>query len=642
MKRTSFVAALSLSALLAPAVPSAAQPPAGGAQAPKPRARTPKPEADPLAEMRRTTAINLITSLADEARSFRDETLRARVQARAADALWETEQERARTLFRRAWDAADAADRESQRRLDEDRRRQRAQGGSMVFMSPPNLRSEVLRLASRRERALGEEFLGKIEEARKQQLADAALPKAGDAPKAADTPEDEMMGDETTYAQRLALARQLLEAGDVERARQFAETALQRASRGAIRFLTSLRRAAPAEADKVYSTLLARVAADPASDANTVSMLSSYLFSPGFIIAIDRGGSFSSESSGTQPLPENVPDELRRAFFQTAAAVLLRALPPADQDRTTSGRVGTYFMIGRLLPLFEQHMPERVAPLRTMMAALTPDVSQRQRTENEHLLTAGLERDDQPRRDEVQAALDKLSRASTPAERDRAYQEAAFAALARSDPRAREFAERVEDKDARAQLLSYVDYDAVGRALTKKEPEEAVKLARDGALTRLQRVWAYTEAAKLIAKDDRGRAVEVLDEAAEEARRIDAADADRPRAVLAVLTPLFDLDAGRVWSLMPDLVKSVNAAPEFTGEDGRLVIKFQTRERSSIRSSNVDAFNLQPVFAALARVDMTRAVEFAKSFTGEGPRASATLAVAAAALKEPAKPRPAS
>ncbi|HEY9284047.1 MAG TPA: hypothetical protein VIP46_11395, partial [Pyrinomonadaceae bacterium] len=224
----------------------------------------------------------------------------------------------------------------------------------------------------------------------------------------------------------------------------------------------------------------------------------------------------------------------------------------------------------------------------------------------------------------------------------RAYQDAAFAALARNDPRAREFAERVEDRDARAQLLSYVDYEAVGRALTEKKAEEAVKLARAGALTPIQRVWSYTEAAKLLVKEDRGRAVEVLDEAAEEARRIDAADADRPRAVLSVLTPLFDLDAGRVWALMPDLVKSVNAAPEFTGEDGRLVIKFQTRERSSVRSSTVDAFNLQPVFAALARTDMNRAVEFARSFTGEGPRASATLAVATAVLKEPAKPRPAS
>ena len=155
MKRTSLVAALSLSVLLAPATPVVAQPPAGSAQTQRPRARQPKAEADPLAEVRRTTAINLITSLADEARSFRDEALRARVQARAADALWETDQERARTLFRRAWDAAEAADREAQRRHEEERRRQRERGGPSVWMTSPNLRSEVLRISWRRERALG-------------------------------------------------------------------------------------------------------------------------------------------------------------------------------------------------------------------------------------------------------------------------------------------------------------------------------------------------------------------------------------------------------------------------------------------------------------------------------------------------------
>jgi len=46
--------------------------------------------ADPLAEARRTMASSLLTSLADEARSFRDLALRARVQARSADALWNT------------------------------------------------------------------------------------------------------------------------------------------------------------------------------------------------------------------------------------------------------------------------------------------------------------------------------------------------------------------------------------------------------------------------------------------------------------------------------------------------------------------------------------------------------------------------
>src|ERR1043166_2009807 len=57
-------------------------------------------EADAEAAQQRTIAISLVSTLADEARSFKDQTRRARVQARAADVLWDSDPERARELFR--------------------------------------------------------------------------------------------------------------------------------------------------------------------------------------------------------------------------------------------------------------------------------------------------------------------------------------------------------------------------------------------------------------------------------------------------------------------------------------------------------------------------------------------------------------
>lgn len=627
MKRTPRLAALSLAALLSPA-PTAAQTPAPPAQAPaKPRARPARAAAaDPLDETRRATAIALVTSLADEARAFKDETLRARVQARAANSLWETDAERARALFRRAWEAAEAADREALRRSEEEKQRQRQAGGPVVWTSPPDLRGEVLRLASRRDRDLGEEFLARLDEARKQQERDALTAKP-DGPKAT-----ELMGDEGGQGQRLALAHQLLDGGDAPRALQFADPALQRVTSGGMRFLTALRQVAPEDADKYYSALLARSAADPASDANTVSLLTSYVFTPQLFINIDRGGGYGISTTGEQKPPAGMPDALRRAFFQTAAAVLVRPLPPPDQDRSTSGRLGAYFMIARLLPLFEQHLPAAVPPLRAQLAALSPDATQSFRSSIEQLLTSGLVPEEQRTRDDVQNALDKMGRATTPAERDGFLMDAAMAAAAKGDPRAREFAERVSDADVRAQLVAYVDYDAVSRALTKKDAEEAVRLVRKSALTPIQRVWALTEAAKLLGRDDRGRALELLDEATEDSRRIDAADANRARATLAVITPLFELDQNRVWSLMPELVKTVNATPDYTGEDGQITVRVRTRSRASIRSSNADTFNLQPIFEALAREDLNRAVEFARTLTADAPRAVATLAIARAVL----------
>ncbi|HEX8163116.1 MAG TPA: hypothetical protein VF538_14700 [Pyrinomonadaceae bacterium] len=629
--------ATTLVALFALATPAAlAQAPAAAKPTAKPRAKAAPAAYDPLAESRRTTAVTLVSSLADEARSFHDEMLRARVQARAADALWETEPERARSLFRRAWDAAELADKEIARRVEEDKRRQLAAGGSVMLSRPANLRSEVLRLAAKRDRALGEEFLAKLDEQRKQDERDAAAKLAGqpDAP-APNTPAG--LAFDTNH--RLELARTLLQNGDAERATQFAAPALQQPTRDALFFLSDLREKSPDAADKLFAALLSRVAVDPASDANTISTLSSYVFTPHLVINVDRGGGFNSSSNGQPSPPENFPAALRTMFMQTAAQVLLRPPAPPDQDRTSGGRAATYFVIARLLPLFEQHLPASVAALRAQLSALTPDAPEEARDPKNRMLSEGLTRDEAERGDEVQDALDRLERATTDEERDRLYVEAAMTAAGRREARARGFAENVKDSATREQMLTYVDSSLARGAVEKKDVNEILRIARTGTMSHLLNVWALTEAARLSAKENRPLALDLLDEATQEARKIDAADADRPRALLAVAAPLYELDPSRVWALMPDLVKAVNSAPEFTGEDGRLVIRFQSKGHSSIHSSTVDAFNLQPLFQTLARADMNRAVELAKNFSGESPRAVATLAVATAVLGDTAKPK---
>src|SRR5687768_3325969 len=114
-KRVSLLT-LALCSALSPVQSIAQQPQAK----PKPSKTTAKKpaaaaEVDPMAEIQRTTAVSLVTTLADEARTFREPGLRSRVQARAADALWETDREKAVTLFRRAWDEAESADAEADR-----------------------------------------------------------------------------------------------------------------------------------------------------------------------------------------------------------------------------------------------------------------------------------------------------------------------------------------------------------------------------------------------------------------------------------------------------------------------------------------------------------------------------------------------
>lgn len=587
---------------------------------------------DQLAEVRRSTAVSLVSNLADEARGFRDLTLAARVQARAADALWDADNERARALFRRAWEAADTADRESLRKQEEERRAALSENGAFAQMNAPNLRAEVLRLAARRDRSLGEEFLAKLDEAKKQD--ENGTNKDESALSRLDPSRPSQ-----SITQRLQLAQSLLAGDETERALQFADPVLQSVTMQGLSFLSTLRQKDAKLADERYAAMLMRAAADPLSDSNTVSLLASYIFTPYLFITIDPKGGVNSSRFNEADTPSDIAPALRNAFLNMAAQVLLRPLPQPEQDRTTSGRSGLYFMLARLLPLFDQYMPERSPALRAQMAALAQNVSEDLRNGKNEWLKEGLSPEEEATasRNEVQEALDRAEHETNPARRNQAYAQAALEAANKGDMRARDYADKIDDSDLRKAARAYVDYSLVNAAINRKDAQEAARLARTGELTNIQRVWAYTESARLMAKSDAVRAAEMLEEAAKEASRIGTSDADHARALVAVATQMFQLSRQRGWEMMGEVVRASNSAEGFTGEDGRVTASFITKGSASVSSSSVASFDLAGIFASLAKDDFNRAVELTKEFNTEAPRAAATLAIARAVLNEKRK-----
>src|SRR5690349_7251183 len=99
------------------------------------------------------------------------------------------------------------------------------------------------------------------------------------------------------------------------------------------------------------------------------------------------------------------------------------------------------------------------------------------------------------------------------------------------------------------------------------------------------------------------------------------------------------IDPARVWDATFDAVKAANSAEGFTGEDGEIVLMFQSKGGSSVRSSDVPDFDLEGIFKELALQDYDRAVELARGFQGEGPRAVATIAIARAILDPKKQPK---
>ena len=287
----------------------------------------------------------------------------------------------------------------------------------------------------------------------------------------------------------------------------------------------------------------------------------------------------------------------------------------------------------RLMPLFEQFAPKEITELvRAQMEALTPLVSDAARDRDDETLREGI-RPPRDYEDREKALLDRLERAKTSEERDALNLQLARLRVENGDLRARDFVDKIDDSDLRKNARAFIDVTLTLRAVDKKDADMILELVRTGDLTHMQKAWALSQAAKLLVKTDREKALSVIDEALAEARRIEGSDPDRPRALMAVANAFFLTERDKTWDAVYDAVKAANSAEGFTGEDGVLRISLLTKSMASVRSSGAPDFDLSGLFRELARVDYNRTVELARGFEREAPRASATIAIARAVLE---------
>ncbi|MGI8917112.1 MAG: hypothetical protein ACR2H6_00830 [Pyrinomonadaceae bacterium] len=585
-------------------------------------------ETDSLALQQRTFAISLVTSVAEEARGYQDLALRSRVLARAADTLWEAESETARLLFRRAWEAAEKGD-AAEPTLKTPEGFPQA-GIAMVTalrrISGHDLRAGVLAVAARRDRALGEEFLNKLQDATKREAADSK--DSSNTVNAADS-----WSNSEAASKRLQLARRLLDDGEIDRAMEFAAPLLDMVNANSILFLSALREKRPEAADQRFAFLLAGAENDPSSDANTASGLSSYVFTPGVYVTFFADGNARWSQSEETTAPPNLSPALRNRFFQAAGSILLRPLPPPDQDFTSSGRIGKYMIVKRLLPLFEQYAPDMAVALRSQLSALMSDGPSRSLGDDSPLLTQGLQSEETPGK-LLETMQERLDHAKNSLERDRIYADAAVALANQGDARALDLADKIGDSERRGQVRRYVDFQFVKLAIRKKNASEVARLAKAGQLTHTERVWAYTQAARLLINSERPRSLELLEEAAAEARRIGVDDPDRASSLIAVAKQFVTADRVRAWETLAEAAKAANANEKFTGDNVQIHSAVVTRSGLKISSISGEDFSLTGVLWPLAKDDLYRSIDLAKSFKNDAPRAAALLAIADAMLKK--------
>jgi hypothetical protein len=397
-------------------------------------------EAERIRKERQSQARSLLVSLASDARSFRDQTLRARTLARIADVLWDFDSQQGRALFRRAWEAAEIADREGKESL--------------------KLRKQVLTLVGKHDRLLAEEFLQKLKEGSQTgaQNSRTSLWELSEA-----------------LQHRLDLAESLLRTGDVERSLQFADPVLGGVTISTLDFLTQVREKDPVAADRRFAALLAITGSNLVADANTVSVLSSYIFTPHTYVTFNTdGGSDGAWMRSAFP-PASVSPQLQLSFFQTAASILLRPQPPPDQDQSTCGIAGKFMVVKRLMPLFDQYAPEEMrTAMHSQFEALNSLVSDQVRQSEDEWVQKGVSPEKQQLADQEHSLLDQIDHAKTSDERDQLYFKLALLALSKGDMRARDYVTEIDESGFRKQAQAWVDASLAIDAILKTRIEAAL------------------------------------------------------------------------------------------------------------------------------------------------------------------------
>lgn len=585
--------------------------------------KTKPPSAEELERQAKINfALTLIDSLADDARKYKDRVASVRVQAKVADLLWKRETERARTIFLRAWTLAETVEEEEQKAVEEKKKKFLAGESQDGFIPlPPNLRGEILQLVGRHDRQLSEELLARLE--KKNEEADEAKKDDDFDPTEPDL----------ATARRLELALYLLENGETDKALAIADAALHRATSQGIIFLITLRNISAPAADARYANLLAKSVVDSTADATSVSLLSSYIFTPNVIVTTTQNGTVSRTLGGS-PNGAPVSERLRMDFLQTAARILLRPLPLLVQDRTSAGRNGLFFTITRLLPLFTQYLPDTVPLLQTQLSSIVQNISNESRSQTNFFAEAGFGSDNRQDR-RLEDILDEIN-SSPDGKNDNLYAQAARLAATKNDLRARDYAEKISDSELKEKVFAFVDFVLVQKAIEKKDADRALELLKKAKLPQLQRIWLMTEIARLFDKKRAIEAQQLLEEANAEAQKISSEKSWKANALSAIANAFLAFDELRAWQITADVVKAANSATFFNDKPD-LSAKLQIGGEISVIKPNTKSLNIANLFAQLAPFDIYQASNFASNLSDEYQRALALLAAADSQIKQKIK-----
>ena len=578
---------------------------------------TPRSQEDEL--LRRI--VDVLNSTADEAKKWDDKAVAARTQAQIADLIWDATPENASNYLRAAWTTATKV---------EEPKRDRS-----PFVNPS------LRNAVRRDVLL-------VARKRAPELAAIWLDELVEDSKTADKKE------RGTFDDRSARSAVLLQmANDVVAANpQAAADLLVESLRDGISFnfqttLVRLQEKNVALAETVFRAALKRLGSAGLSDPNELLVLYSYLYTPGRVYGANTSDSRNRVQLAVGGSRMSVPPARQNPVlaldFLNLASDLLLSSPVASDSPQAAAR-SLVSVIGVLLRVVNEQLPDKAALLRaraqqldaeaqfsSVPAPRKPDMPEVRPNESKESFA-------ERRVDLLEETAAKGRDVLT---RDIGYATAAVATTVERYERGLTLAGKIDDKNLREGVRSWLIYRAVLHFIATGDLDEAqrLNLKNDDATPRA--ICYVVGAQKLVNRHDTIRAGEWLREAGAIVKRSEP-DEKVARIALGIVSTYgrFDTQAALDWMVFA--VKLVRTSSPASLNDDRAPALKRISGITPVTDvgSGTTGFSLQAAVAAFPREQFEQVLYILNEITPREARGMAVLTLCSSYLKASDKSQP--
>ncbi|HJQ71368.1 MAG TPA: hypothetical protein VKA70_20485 [Blastocatellia bacterium] len=440
----------------------------------------------------------LLAQIADQARLSDDLAFAARAQSQAATLLWPYDRERARSIFRQAFQSL------ARETLAAAERRQ--------------LREELLNRIASRDTELAEELA---------RAAAYSAESAKESPRADADRRELLISVALQIVERdpyRAMALGQLSLGGASAAREEAPLISQNFAR----LLVLMRGVDASLSDLLFASAVVRLERAQSIDLNDIQTLGSYLV------------------SSANP---SAKDSLARPVIERFLGLAYKQIMLYREGRERGGPdepAAIYFITRQLTDLFARYMPDRRVKVQRKIEEIS-EPGAFDRTSDLSLA--------QPTSPADIAGDARAS--SNETERDSLYARAALAWLAKGEvTEAQSAARSISNRETHDRVLAQI----ARRQTSEGRIDDAVAVALDiqdntarvGALVKL--------AGAALASRDRVRAIELLDEAESEAVKAQPSIA-RAQSLLTIVSSFSALDTVRAFEVMQTAIKSINDIP---------------------------------------------------------------------------------